>query len=362
MPKSGAPLGMKGKKPFMKNIDAALTPAQSNNPIMRNGIPVRMFIGCVLSCVLGIILMAAIAEYLLMGAFICVLICSIITAWLFAAGKIGIEAACLAPMLLLCFVYTPLSWFAFDGLLGCTPYLSILFAALIALTHYRKIQALVLSLYGALMLGLIVHWLATRSGEGDPIRILNILVAYVLAITLIVYMAEGIKRRNSEINKRVADLSMRDDLTGLLNRRIIEQVLSDAEYAFREKAAEYAIVILDVDKFKDINDLYGHNLGDSALKSLALCLQENIRAADYAFRIGGDEFMLVLPSVNGASVSQVCARIETALRRTHGFAFPLRVSMGYALRSESPSRAAALELADQRMYAAKRDRGGAARP
>ena len=98
-------------------------------------------------------------------------------------------------------------------------------------------------------------------------------------------------------------------------------------------------------------------MGDSALKSLAICLQENIRSADYAFRIGGDEFMLVLPNVNGTSVLQVCTRIEAALRDINGFSFPIGVSMGYALRSESSSSTAALELADQRMYIAKRDQG-----
>ena len=334
-------------------------PIENDSPIIKNGTPIRMFLAFVFSSILGIVLMAATSRYLLMGAFIGMLAISVITAWLFSAGRIGIEAACLAPMILLCFVYTPLSWFEFDGLLGCTPYLSILFAALIALTYYRRIQTIMISLYGVLMLGLIVHWLATSSGEGDMVRIINILVAYVLTITLTIYMAEAIKRKNHEINKRVADLSMRDDLTGLLNRRATERVLKEAEHAFREEAVDYAIVIMDVDKFKRINDLYGHHMGDSTLTSLSACIQENIRSADYAFRTGGDEFMLVLPNVDGASALQVCTRIEEALREVNGFAFPVRVSMGYALRSECTSSAAALELADQRMYASKRSPDGA---
>ena len=341
----------------MKDLEAALIPVQIDSPIVQNGTPIRMFIACVFSCILGIVLMATTAHFLLMGAFICILVCSIITASLFTLGKIGIEAACLAPMLLLCFVYTPLSWFTFDGLLGPTPYLSILFATLIALSYYRRTQIIMLSLYGIMMLGLIVHWLATRAGQGDIIQIINVLVAYILTVLLTLYMAEGIKRKNYEINKRVADLSMRDDLTGLLNRRVTEQVLMSSEKAFKEEATEYAIVNLDVDEFKSINDRFGHNLGDSALKSLAECIQKNIRSADYAFRMGGDEFLLVLPGVDETAVLQVCARIKASLRDLQGFAFPLGVSMGHALRSESQSRSAALELADQRMYMAKRDRG-----
>jgi diguanylate cyclase (GGDEF)-like protein len=343
----------------MKNLEAAYID-ENDSAIIQNGTPIRMFLAFVVSCILGIILMAATSRYLLMGVFIGMLALSVITAWLFEAGRIRIEAACLAPMLMLCFVYTPLSWFEFDGLLGCTPYLSILFATLITLTYYRRIQAIMITLYGALMLGLIVHWLATWTGEGDRVRIVNILVAYVLAITLTVYMAEAIKRKNFEINKRVADLSVRDDLTGLFNRRATEQVLERAESAFREEAVDYAAVVLDVDKFKSINDRYGHHAGDSTLKSLAVCILENIRSADYAFRTGGDEFMVVLPGVDATSVLRICARIEEALRELHGFAFPIRVSVGYALRSERPSSAAVLELADQRMYIAKRAPGDGA--
>lgn len=341
----------------MKDLEATLMPTKYDSPIMQNGIPIRMSLACTLSCILGIILMAATGHHLLMWAFVCILACSLISAALFAAKKISIEMACLAPMLLLCFGYTPLSWFTFGGLQGPTPYLSILFSTLITLTYYRKIQVVLHSLYGLFMLGLTAHWLATNAFEGDIIQIINIAAAYILSATLTLHMAEEIKRKNHEMNRRVVELSMRDDLTGLFNRRVTEQVINSAEQLYRDEAAEYAVVILDIDNFKSINDRYGHNLGDSALKSFAMCIQENVRSADYAFRIGGDEFMLVLPNVNRANVSQICTRIEAALSGINGFSFPVRASIGCGLRSEASSSDALLELADQRMYAAKRDQG-----
>jgi len=258
-------------------------------------------------------------------------------------------------MLLLCFVYTPLSWFTFDGLLGSTPYLSILFATLITLTYYRKIQTALLSSYAALMLGLAIHWLANRPDVRWTPQVINVLAAYIISATLIVRTTEGVKRKNLEINKHITDISMRDELTGMLNRRASKFVLAQVEKAFTEEGIEYAVMMMDLDQFKNINDLYGHHLGDSALKSLTSCVQKSIRTSDFAFRYGGDEFLLLLPNVDEASTRHICSRIETALHELRGYAFPVSVSLGFALRSESPTQTAALELADQRMYSAKKN-------
>lgn len=330
----------------------------TDSPIMQNSIPVKMLIACFFSCVLGIVLMAARSHYLLMAVFIGIAICLCITAPLFGAGKISINAACLAPMILLCFIYTPLSWFTFDGLLGCTPYLSILYITMITLTYYRRIQVIMLSLYGALMLGLIFHWLITWTGVRDMEQIGNILVAYALTAVLNVLFIEGVKRKNLEINKSITDLSLRDDLTGLLNRRAIKQVFNRLEGEFRKEGAEYAVVMMDVDKFKSINDLFGHNLGDSVLKNMAASITKSIRSEDYAFRFGGDEFLLILPHMNAETAYKICERIELGLQSIQGYAFPLTVSKGCALRSESNGMAEILELADQRMYESKKSKNG----
>lgn len=326
----------------------------NDNPIMQNSTPVKMLVSCFLSCILGIILMALLSHYLLMAVFICIIVCVCITTPLLVNGKISLNMACLAPMLLLCFIYTPLSWFSFNGLLGCTPYLSILFITIITLTYYRKIQIIMLSLYGTLMLGLIAFWLATSPDAKDAGQIINILVAYVLTATLIFYIVEGVKRRNIETNKQIMDMSMRDALTGLFNRRAIEQILNKLEDIFISSGTEYALILLDIDKFKGINDLFGHNLGDAVLKSVAASIQKSIRSEDYAFRFGGDEFLLVLTNVTKETADQILERIEISLLEVQGYTFPLTLSKGWALRSEGKSNTDILELADQRMYEAKR--------
>lgn len=340
----------------MKHKKATIAFKENDSPIMQNSIPTKMLIACLFSCFLGIALMAALSHYLLMVVFICIIICLCITAPLFSAGKISINAACLAPMLLLCFLYTPLSWFTFDGLLGCTPYLSILYITMITLTYYRRIHLIILSLYGALMLGLTIHWLITWPGVRDIEQISNILVAYALTAVLNVLIIEGVKRKNLETNKHITDLSLRDDLTGLLNRRAVKQTFDKLEEEFRKEGVEYAVIMMDVDKFKCINDLYGHNLGDSVLKNMAASITKQIRPEDYAFRFGGDEFLFILPCMNRKTAHEICKRIEAGLQSIQGYAFPLTVSMGCALRSESTSSTEVLHLADQLMYESKKSK------
>ncbi|MEA4894506.1 MAG: GGDEF domain-containing protein [Oscillospiraceae bacterium] len=338
----------------MNDNKTTVTFCGNESPILKNSIPGKMVIACFFSCILGIALMAVLSHYLLMAVLICVAMSLFLTVPLFRAGKISINTACLIPMLILCFVYTPLSWFTFNGLLGCTPYLSILYITMITLTYYPRIQTIMISLYGAMMLGLTIYWLITWTGVRDMDQIINILIAYVLTSVLIFSIIEGVKRRNMEINKRITDLSLRDDLTGLLNRRSIEQVLGRVESDYKNESAEYAAVMMDVDKFKSINDLYGHNLGDSVLKKMAASILISIRSEDYAFRFGGDEFLLILPDVNRETAYEICERIEAGLKRIQGYTFPLTVSSGCALRSESTSPSELLYLADQLMYESKK--------
>jgi len=334
-----------------------LTRKQRGSAVVQNSVPVQMLIACFFSSIAGVVLMAVTAHFLLMGVFIGIIVSIVFTTWLLTANKISVETACLVPTLLLCFVYTPLSWLTFDGLLGCTPYLSILFIVVIALTYYRRFQVVLLSLYAALILGLIVYWFLTWQGERDMERIVNILAAYFLTASISVLIVEGVKRKNRELNRHIMDLSMHDDLTGLLNRRAIERVFDEMEYAYQSGKYEYALVMLDIDHFKKINDLYGHHLGDSVLKSLAECINKCIRAGDYAFRMGGDEFLLILFNVDQETVNRISNRIRDALGEIHEYDFSITVSGGYAMRREHSDPTSLLELADRRMYEDKKSRG-----
>lgn len=345
----------------MKEKPNLLAPLQSSNDlIFKENISWRMLIAGIICCLVGIVWMAATAYYLPMAAFSAVLITMGVTFFLYMAGKISLEAANLVPMLLLCFVYTPISWFTFDGLLGSTPYLTILFATLIILTNYQQPLVPLLSLYSALVAGLNIHWVVTHWGAFSPILVANILMAYVITTLVIAILLFKVKNTNSEISSKMIAHSMHDELTGLYNRRAIEQVLDLNEKKYAIDQTDFIVIMFDIDQFKSINDQYGHILGDSAVISFAERLQKVIRSRDFAIRFGGDEFLVFLAEVRPEAVQSLISRIENAVREIPGFAFPITASMGYALRSECTSIDQVIPLADQRMYAVKKSKLGGA--
>ncbi|HPF86752.1 MAG TPA: GGDEF domain-containing protein [Candidatus Limiplasma sp.] len=335
----------------MKENPGSLQFNQHDLAILRHSTPIKLLITCLLSCMIGIIFTAVTSQYFLMAVFLLIMASAAISAFLLYAQKISLTAACLVPLLLLCYVYTPLSWFAYNGLMGSTPFLSILFITMITLISYRKVQAVLLSIYGVLLALLILHWLRTTAYDVDMIQLVSLLIAYGLTVAVVVFTINAVKRKNIEVNEQITNLSMHDEMTNLLNRRAVEQV-----FALQESTPNYAVIMMDVDKFKSINDQFGHDIGDSILKSIAAAIDANIRTGDRAFRLGGDEFLILLPQVSQAVVAQITSRIETSVQEIQGSAISVSVSTGTAFRWECSNTKELLALADQRMYQNKRSK------
>ena len=145
-----------------------------------------------------------------------------------------------------------------------------------------------------------------------------------------------------------------DALTGLLNRRSYELLLDQAVSRARRYGWPFALVLLDLDDFKVVNDRYGHAAGDAALRAVGVELRAALRGGDVAARLGGDEFALLVVGVeNVASLSPLLGRLRRALERavpetTVGF------SVGVAcFPSDTDDPDALTGLADDRLYAAK---------
>jgi len=340
----------------MKRRTALTKLEQSDQAVLQYSTPKRRMYGCLIACSMGIAFTAVTARYLMMGILIGVFVSTIISAFLFRRGKLSLTAACLGPLLLVCFGYTPISWFTYHGMLGSTPFLSVMFVMVITLILYNKVQIIALTAYLAMLLALIVSWVCTTGVTMETEQLASLLIAYALTIMLTIYSINTSKHKHSEVAEQITDLSMHDDLTGLLNRRAIQQVLQKQESAFAKGAADFAAVMMDVDKFKTINDQYGHDIGDSILKSTAAAIQSNIRTGDRAFRIGGDEFLLLLSQVNATIAQQICSRIETTVSKLDGYAFSVTISTGCAFRSECTSAKELLPLSDRRMYQNKRSK------
>ena len=325
-----------------------------DSSIMQNSVPVRMFISCIISCMIGVIAMASLSLYLLAGVFLSIILCTGITTFLLSRDKISIDTACALPMLILCFVYTPISWFTFQGLLGCTPYLSILFLTIITLTYYNKIHKIMIFSYSLLLLGLIINWFSTWKDTAQTMQVFNILLAYLITAVLNVVLVSAVKNKNIRINRQILDLSEKDELTGLYNRRTIQKTLLALEGHYQKETRDYAAIIIDLNQFKKINDQYGHQTGDSVLAFVASCIRKSISAAEYAFRFGGDEFLIIFSCENENYAKCLCEKIKQAINNDQEYTFHVAISSGYALRSGSQNIDHLLEQADLHMYEEKK--------
>lgn len=136
----------------------------------------------------------------------------------------------------------------------------------------------------------------------------NVRTEKALQLALIA-MTEAEKRidRQQKRIKFLEDLSVTDELTSLLNRRgFLSQLRSSLSIARRNKIGG-SLVVLDLDKFKSVNDRFGHSTGDKLLRAIANCLKEKVRETDVIGRLGGDEFAIIM---SGLPTSMVSKRIE----------------------------------------------------
>jgi diguanylate cyclase (GGDEF)-like protein len=151
-------------------------------------------------------------------------------------------------------------------------------------------------------------------------------------------------------------MSILDPLTGLYNRRFGETRLQE-EIARAEKSGEPLLVLaLDFDRFKDINDRYGHAAGDMALKLFSRRLQRAIRACDIPIRVGGDEFLVILPECLPDKVELILSRMKSLEVNLDGQKIPVLFSRGVAQYQVNDTPETIIRRADERLYAEKSNR------
>jgi len=117
---------------------------------------------------------------------------------------------------------------------------------------------------------------------------------------------------NLDLREQLRSQAIRDQLTGLYNRRFLEDALTRETGRSARSGEPVAVAILDVDHFKRINDTYGHEAGDAVLRELGQVLLKTIRKTDIVGRFGGEEFLMVLPNTDGIRAAIVAERVRKA--------------------------------------------------
>jgi diguanylate cyclase (GGDEF)-like protein len=178
---------------------------------------------------------------------------------------------------------------------------------------------------------------------------------------------------NDELRQRVANRTdalqrvigslrqqaSRDPLTGLYNRRVMDRYLAEMVDRCHAEGLDLALLMLDIDNFKPLNDTLGHPAGDQLLRNVGRLIRSTVRDQDVAFRYGGDEFAIILPGGNASAAAaltkRLCSLVE-AMTRTLKVPAPPRLSVGMSHLSElpSPTPQELLRRADEKLYAEKR--------
>ncbi len=178
-------------------------------------------------------------------------------------------------------------------------------------------------------------------------------------------LADGFNRMAAMVGEQKADLEAQattDSLTGLANHAAFQSALAAAVEDARTTGRPLAVVAVDLDLFKEINDEHGHPEGDRVLCAVGQRLRESVRSDAVAARVGGDEFALMLPQTDGDGAVTVAERLREAAADISIAGRPISVSVGVACYpTDTDDPAALLELADRALYTAKRGGRGHAR-
>ncbi len=157
--------------------------------------------------------------------------------------------------------------------------------------------------------------------------------------------------------KKLQVNAVTDPLTGLYNRRLFAESFEKELNRARRYGLPLGIVILDLHRFKEVNDKYGHPRGDEVLRAAAATLQKALRTSDSAFRIGGDEFALLLPQTDAAQALALSRRIETVFAETlHPLQLAFSVTMDHGVANfpqDGDQSDQLVRVADERLYRLK---------
>jgi len=164
---------------------------------------------------------------------------------------------------------------------------------------------------------------------------------------------------NARAVERIQELTITDDCTGLYNARHLYKTLEAEVYRSARFGHEFSVIFIDLDHFKSVNDTHGHLVGSKLLAEVGYVIKTHLRLIDYAFRYGGDEFVILLPQTSKEAALIVARRLLEVMRlsefmATEGLKLNVRCSMGLATYPEDAKSAhEIIRQADEMMYSVK---------
>ena len=195
----------------------------------------------------------------------------------------------------------------------------------------------------------------TDRADGSAFTDRDVSVLRIFAVGAVMAVKRERARESAETSAHAAAI---DPVTGVFNRQYLQARLEEELQRSRRHDIPIALLVIDIDDFKAVNDSYGHLIGDVALKDIAEILRRSVRVFDVCARFGGDEFVIIMPGSTPASAARIAERIRSRIeqyRPTDRALTRLRmtVSIGLAVSSREMASGQLLERADHALYGAK---------
>ena len=214
---------------------------------------------------------------------------------------------------------------------------------------------------GATMVGFMVGNAHLEKPYSSSAMATGVLAMVYLGVSFHAYVDRSMSyfKRMRDYNNQLHDLASHDPLTRVFNAGAYYRACDQQIHASQRANLAFAVLFIDLDHFKSINDTYGHAVGDDVLRTVAKTLQDNVRRSDIVGRIGGEEFSVFLPSTQVPGAEQLAEVLRVAIESIHievdGVRLKITASIGVAAkRFDQETMQAIQQHADQAMYEAKR--------
>ena len=272
------------------------------------------------------------------------------------------EWSAFAAISILAVGFYPFIWITSGGSHGNAPYFYIFNFIIIAII-FRGAKAFILSAINILTLlsGIAIEYTHPEmiaSLESDQVRLMDngifLIVICVCSFLLVHYIMTEYNLKIGKLDRNKEQLSMlsrTDTLSGLYNRRYIMEILKEKI----DSQKSIALIMIDIDHFKSINDTYGHSIGDQVIVRIAETLKNSTRESDVLGRIGGEEFLIILDTENYDKTYFVAQKLRAVVSQLSWIKFPhqITISLGVYVTQLQDSYSDALEKVDICLYKAK---------
>lgn len=201
---------------------------------------------------------------------------------------------------------------------------------------------------------------ATPGLDPATLAYASLAVGQLAPILLVAYLTSTLAADVTEARERIEDLAQTDPLTGLLNQRMFNEVWTRLHAAAEKPAgaqasSTYALLVVDIDQLKTVNDAFGHESGNDALRLVAEALRGSVRTSDHVARFGGDEFTVLLPGASAADAEIIAKRARNSVWKTtlnlRSRMIRCSVSIGVAVHPrDSRDMRELYSIADRNMY------------